>query len=111
MILNGILANANLVGVLHHAGAGVGLVQLLRAVLLALRVRVRCLHRLVPLACDQLLLFLGALPVDLGQAAILLKLQLLRITAVIDVFHRGAWLLGSIAEKESSLVYAATLRP
>ena len=74
MILNGILADANLVGVLHHAGAGVGLVQLLRAVLLALRVRVRRLHRLVPLPCDQLLLFLGALPVNLSQAAVLLEL-------------------------------------
>ena len=66
MILNRILANANLIWVLHHARACIWLVQLLGTVLLALRVRVGRLHRLGPLRRDQLLLVLGALPVDLG---------------------------------------------
>ena len=66
MILNWILANANLIRVLHHARTSIRLMQLLSTVLLALSVRIRSFHGVGALARHQLLLLLGALTVDLS---------------------------------------------
>mmetsp|Transcript_47149 Transcript_47149/g.62427 ORF Transcript_47149/g.62427 Transcript_47149/m.62427 type:complete len:168 (-) Transcript_47149:413-916(-) len=101
MILDWVFANANLV-LLHHAWAGTILVQLLSTVLLALRVRVLGLHRLVAVTNDNLLLVLRALSMDLRQATILLYLQLLRIATVIDVLNGGTRLILAIGENKAS---------
>lgn len=124
MVLNGILSYPDLVlGAHTWTGRRYSarlLVQMLRAALVIGLLGVRVLHAHSLIGCHLLLLILTDLTVfsvgltflgDMGQVAILLKLQLLRVILVEYLLNTSSWLsIFSIEHEASGRILLSTLQ-